>query len=52
MVLSYVFLIDIYLINEDALMNELLIMNRWHKFKGSISFVEYNELLELWLLNY
>jgi len=40
------------MIHEDALMNEFLTMNREHRFRGSISLAEYNELLALWLLNY
>lgn len=52
MILSYIFLIDIYLIDEYDLMNELLKMNRLHKFRGSISLAEYNALLAFWLLNY
>ena len=52
MVLSYVFLIDIYLIDEGALTNDFLTMNKYHRFRGIISLAKYNALFPLWMLNY
>ena len=45
--------LDIYLLDEDALMNWLLKMFRMHMFRRSISLAENNTLLALcWLMNY